>query len=79
MADARFFENEGPISIADLAEVAGATLSEGTDPDMLIEDVAPLDVAGSGHVSFLDNRNYGVRVGVNRSRRLCGWVRQRRG
>lgn len=58
MADARFFENEGPISIADLAEVAGATLSEGTDPDMLIEDVAPLDVAGPGHVSFLDNRKY---------------------
>jgi len=58
MADSRFFENKGPISIADLAEVAGATLSDGTDPGLLIKDVAPLDVAGPGQVSFLDNRKY---------------------
>lgn len=58
MADARFFENKGPHSIGHLAEVAGATLSDGADPDLLIEDVAPLDTAGPGHVSFLDNRKY---------------------
>ncbi|MBT3400452.1 MAG: UDP-3-O-(3-hydroxymyristoyl)glucosamine N-acyltransferase, partial [Rhodospirillaceae bacterium] len=58
MADSRFFENKGPISIADLADVAGATLSEGADPNLMIEDVAPLDLAGPGHLSFLDNRKY---------------------
>ena len=58
MADSRFFENKGPISIVDLAEIAGATLSDGADPDLMITDVAPLDVAGPGQVSFLDNRKY---------------------
>lgn len=58
MADSRFFENKGPISIAQLAELAGATLSEGADPEQQIEDVAPLDVAGSSDISFLDNRKY---------------------
>jgi UDP-3-O-[3-hydroxymyristoyl] glucosamine N-acyltransferase len=58
MADSRFFENKGPIAIGKLAEVAGATLSNGTDADLLIEDVAALDVAGPGDVSFLDNRKY---------------------
>jgi UDP-3-O-[3-hydroxymyristoyl] glucosamine N-acyltransferase len=58
MADPRFFENKGPLSIGQLAEVAGATLSDGANSDLLIEDVAPLDTAGPGHVSFLDNRKY---------------------
>ena len=58
MADKRFFANEGPIALGDLTEVAGATLSDGADPDLMIEDVAPLDVAGAGQISFLDNRKY---------------------
>lgn len=58
MADSRFFENKGPISIADLAEIAGATLSDGADSNLMIVDVSPLDVAGPGHISFLDNRKY---------------------
>ncbi|MEP4886516.1 MAG: UDP-3-O-(3-hydroxymyristoyl)glucosamine N-acyltransferase, partial [Alphaproteobacteria bacterium] len=58
MADSRFFENKGPISIADLAGIAGATLSEGADPGLMIDDVAALDVAGPGQISFLDNRKY---------------------
>ena len=44
--------------MAALAEISGAILADGADPDLLIEDVAPLDVADAGHISFLDNRKY---------------------
>ncbi|MBN43037.1 MAG: UDP-3-O-(3-hydroxymyristoyl)glucosamine N-acyltransferase [Alphaproteobacteria bacterium] len=58
MADSRFFANKGPIVLSDLAELAGATLSEGSDRTLLIDDVAPLDIAGAREISFLDNRKY---------------------
>ena len=57
MADPRFFLNHGPFALGDLAQRAGAELVGG-DPATTIEDVAPLDVAGEGAVSFLDNRKY---------------------
>lgn len=58
MADPRFFENKGPFTVARLAEIAGAELSGDSDPELLVADVAPLDQAGAGEVSFLDNRKY---------------------
>ena len=58
MADPRFFERAGPFSLADLAERCGARLGEGADPERLMLDVAPLDVAGPDDVAFLDNRKY---------------------
>lgn len=58
MADPRFFINRGPFQLAELAELTGASLSESADPEQLMEDVAPLDEAEAGHVSFLDNPKY---------------------
>ncbi len=58
MADPRFFTRAGPFRLRELADVAGARLSEGADPEMQISDVAPLDGAERDHVSFLDNRRY---------------------
>lgn len=58
MADPRFFETVGPLTLGALAEIASAELSEGADPDRLVTDVAPLDKADSQTVSFLDNRRY---------------------
>lgn len=58
MADPRFFSVAGPFSLNDLAEVAGADISEGADVEAQFVDVAPLDAAGAEHVSFLDNRRY---------------------
>lgn len=58
MADARFFTREGPHRLADLAAVAQAVLADGSDPDLLIKDVAPLSEAGPGQISFLDNKKY---------------------
>jgi UDP-3-O-[3-hydroxymyristoyl] glucosamine N-acyltransferase len=58
MADPRFFTNQGPFPVSHLAEIAGGKLSDGADPNLMIKDVAPLDLAGEGDVSFIDNTAY---------------------
>ncbi|WP_300425465.1 GNAT family N-acetyltransferase [uncultured Hyphomonas sp.] len=48
MADPRFFQNNGPFSLKDLAAFISAdlVLSKGGDAERLVQDVAPLGVAG---------------------------------
>ena len=58
MADPRFFDNKGPFSIAELAVRAGDDAVVQGDGALSVVDVAPLDVAGEGQISFLDNRKY---------------------
>lgn len=54
--DPRFFERAGPFPLADVAAAAGAVaVAVG---DRSFDGVAPLQTAGPGHVSFLDNRRY---------------------
>lgn len=57
MADSRFFRPRGPFSLGELATLAEAQLSAG-DPATQIYDVATLDHAGPGQVTFLDNPKY---------------------
>lgn len=57
MADANFFSNQGPFSLADIARLTGAELRHGS-ADAQVKDVAPLDTAGPEHLSFLDNTKY---------------------
>ena len=58
MADPRFFLNTGPYALGEIAQRVGAELGAGADPALMIEDIAPLDRAGSTHLSFLDNPKY---------------------
>jgi UDP-3-O-[3-hydroxymyristoyl] glucosamine N-acyltransferase len=58
MPDPRFFRSAGPFPLGRLAEIAGATLAPGVDPQRPIASVAPLDTAGPDDISFLDNRKY---------------------
>lgn len=58
MADPRFFHNQGPLKLGDLARIADAELGPGSDPELLIQDVAALDTAGPDALSFLDNIKY---------------------
>lgn len=53
-----FYKKAGPIRLGEIAEAAQVSLPEGADADFLIDDLLPLDVAGSGHLSFFDNRKY---------------------
>lgn len=53
-----FFDRAGPFSLGRIAETAGAELGPNADPDLQITDVLPLDDAGEGHLSFVDNPKY---------------------
>jgi UDP-3-O-[3-hydroxymyristoyl] glucosamine N-acyltransferase len=58
MADPRFFTVAGPFRLADLASIAGASLTNPADGGRVLKDVAPLDQAGPDDITFLDNRRY---------------------
>lgn len=58
MADPRFFDRSGPFSLEQLARISGTELAETADSSVEIADVAPLDKAGEGHITFLDNVRY---------------------
>jgi len=58
MADPRFFQRAGPYSLAQLAELTGASLRDPADRERLLVDVAPLEAAGAEDLTFLDNRKY---------------------
>ncbi len=51
----RFFARRGPHSLAMVADAASGTTS---DSGLMLTGVAPLQTAGPGEVSFLDNRRY---------------------
>lgn len=55
IGDRRFFAQCGPHS---LATVANTALGTAPDADLMLTGVAPLQTAGPGEVSFLDNRRY---------------------
>jgi len=59
MPDARFHRRHGPFTLGDLAQKTGLFgVPEGVDPSMQIRDALPLEQAGDGDLSFLDNRKY---------------------
>lgn len=60
MPDVRFYEDLGPVSLADLAKLTGSSLiGDGSVP---IHTVAPLSRAGAGDVAFLSDRRYGAEL-----------------
>lgn len=58
MADPRFFKAEGPFTLQELAQIGEAEVYQGGNPNLALEDVAPLNTASEGCISFLDNRKY---------------------
>ena len=57
MADPRFYDNAGPFSIARIEQLTGAKLASG-DGSTLIHDVAPLDRATAGQLSYCDSPRF---------------------
>lgn len=53
MADPRFFDNHGPLTLADVVKLTGADLV--LDTGAVAKDVAPLDLAGPEQLSFCDS------------------------
>lgn len=57
MADPRFFNRSASQALKQLASIAGAEIARGS-PDLVIDDIASLDQAGAGQISFFDNIKY---------------------
>jgi UDP-3-O-[3-hydroxymyristoyl] glucosamine N-acyltransferase len=53
-----FFERAGPFPLGALTEAAGAVPAGPVDLETAIKDIRPLDAAGRGDLSFLDNPKY---------------------
>lgn len=58
MVDRRFFVNHGPFTAGDIAAATGVVLRDETHSAKQLQDVAPLDRAGSEDISFFDNVKY---------------------
>ena len=58
MADPGFFQKTRPLTLAEIASLAQASLASDEGADDLVHDIAPLDSAGPGDLSFLDNIRY---------------------
>ena len=67
MADRRFFPYAGPFRLAEIAEMTGAELRNCPDPAQEISDVAALDKAMTGEISFLENRRYAAALGSTKA------------
>lgn len=57
MVDQRFFANQGPFTLAQIAEWTKAEIAAGV-ADTVVSDVAPLDKACGSDISFFDNTKY---------------------
>jgi UDP-3-O-[3-hydroxymyristoyl] glucosamine N-acyltransferase len=64
MEHAGFFERAGPFSLAAVAEATGAALDDRAGSATELRDVRPLDGAGEGDLTFLDNPRYLPLLGV---------------
>lgn len=62
---ARFFQRSGPYRLADIASAAGGAIA--SDHDRVFDGIAPLQSAGPGQISFLDNRRYAALLEVTQA------------
>lgn len=53
-----FFERCGPFEVGELARRIGGEIDGGAEKAALVHDVRPLDMAGPGDLTFIDNRKY---------------------
>lgn len=52
MVDSRFYKNNGPFSLKQIAEICGAVLIDDSKSDVMIKDMATIFSGGEGDISF---------------------------
>jgi len=67
MPDPRFFEDLGPVSLADIAGAAGAELADPQDGARMVRGVAILAVATPDRITFLSDRRYAGELAETRA------------
>lgn len=66
MADTRFLPAPKPLTLGAIADAIGGVVTRG-DPSLSITGAAPLDLAGPGELSFLENPKYLTDAAVTRA------------
>src|SRR6267154_158759 len=69
MTEPLFFKSAKSLTVAEIAAITGAQLADGVPLDRAITNIAPLDSAGAGDLTFFDNPKYldelaGTRAGA---------------
>lgn len=68
MSDPVFFSASGPLSLREIADLAGAVLPAGLDGEIAIRGAAPLESAGPDDLVYMDNAKYGQALERTRAR-----------
>ncbi|WP_417468112.1 UDP-3-O-(3-hydroxymyristoyl)glucosamine N-acyltransferase [Maricaulis sp.] len=55
MADLRFYQGLGPITITEIAALSGAAISDSAPGSLTVNDVAPLEAAQAGKLSYAES------------------------
>ncbi len=58
MAKRRFFDRPSGLTVAEIVSLTGAETVEGARLSHLITDVAPIDLAGPGDLTFIESNKY---------------------
>ena len=67
MSESRFFEPPSGMTIGEIVALTGAQPRPGTDLSHRVTNVAPLDMAGSGDISFVESTKYLDRLKTTRA------------
>jgi UDP-3-O-[3-hydroxymyristoyl] glucosamine N-acyltransferase len=67
MSEPLFFKSARALTVGEIATLTGAELRAGCDPARRIDNIAPLDRAGAGDVTFLDNPKYAAELATTRA------------
>ncbi|MBV9627064.1 MAG: UDP-3-O-(3-hydroxymyristoyl)glucosamine N-acyltransferase [Xanthobacteraceae bacterium] len=75
MSDAKFVPDVAPLSLAEIAELTGAVLAPGFDAGLRIANIAALDRAAPGDLSFIDSVKYVSQLRETRASACLAGVR----
>jgi len=67
MSEPLFFKSARALTVGEIAALTGAEPRAGSDLARRIDDIAPLDRAGPGDVTFLDNPKFAEQLAVTRA------------
>lgn len=56
MADPRFFNRLGPLTIGEIAALSGAAIADSGSADLAVNGVASLDAVSAGHLSYAEGK-----------------------
>jgi UDP-3-O-[3-hydroxymyristoyl] glucosamine N-acyltransferase len=67
MPDPQFFPEPAPLTLGEVAAVAGVALPDGADPSLTLRGAAPIEGAGPHDLAYMDNARYGAALAATRA------------